>query len=175
MSSCRNSKHFHLNIPPLFRRTRASLSARTHTPLISTTLNYVRRKNCVSVFRIRPYTPRTSCRNIVLSLSLACTYINMPSVLFHFFYLLNLYRVLEDARVSVRISIAGLMNFRNGFCKEKLIVCFKTGVDCCLIRWRRYSRDELVARAACALIPSGASRLRQTGSSARARMSSTNH
>lgn len=32
MSSCRNSKHFHLNIPPPFRRTRASLSALTHTP-----------------------------------------------------------------------------------------------------------------------------------------------
>lgn len=67
MSSCRNSKHFHLNIPPPFRRTRASLSALTHTPLTPSVLNYVRCKNCVSVFRSRPYTRRVHCRNIVIS------------------------------------------------------------------------------------------------------------
>lgn len=67
MSSCRNSKHFHLNIPPPFRRTRASLSALTHTPLTPSVLNYVRCKNCVSVFRSRPYNRRVHCRNIVIS------------------------------------------------------------------------------------------------------------
>lgn len=67
MLSCRNSKHFHLNIPPPFRRTRASLSALTHTPLALPVLNYVRCKNCVSVFRRRPYIRRVHHRNIVIS------------------------------------------------------------------------------------------------------------
>lgn len=67
MLSCRNSKHFHLNIPPPFRRTRASLSALTHTPSSLPALNYVRYKNCVSVFRRRRYVCRVHHRNIVIS------------------------------------------------------------------------------------------------------------
>lgn len=85
MSSCRNSKHFHLNIPPPFRRTRASLSALTHTPLTSSVLNYVRCKNCVSVFRSRPYTRRVHCRNIVISVWYSFT-VTRDVFLFHFFY-----------------------------------------------------------------------------------------
>lgn len=76
MSSCRNSKHFHLNIPPPFRRTRPSLSALTHTPLTSSVLNYVRCKNCVSIFRSRPYGQRVHYRNIFIpvwySFSVTC-------------------------------------------------------------------------------------------------------
>lgn len=86
MSSCRNSKHFHLNIPPPFRRTRASLSALTHTPLTSLVLNYVRCKNCVSIFRSRPYARRVHCRNIFISVWTLFTVIR-NIFYFVFFYL----------------------------------------------------------------------------------------
>lgn len=110
MSSCRNSKHFHLNIPPPFRRTRASLSALTHTPTSPSVLNYVRCKNCVSVFRIRPYIRGVHCRNTVISVWYSFT---VTREVFCFIFLSGSLVVAQACECA--ISIAGSMNCRKGF------------------------------------------------------------
>lgn len=81
-----------------------ALGAHAHTAA-SSVLNYVRCKNCVSVFRCRPYDRRVHSQNIVISVLYSLTV--MQDVFCFIFYLTVRF---EDTRVSVRISIAGSLN-----------------------------------------------------------------
>lgn len=113
MSSCRNSKHFHLNIPAPFRRTRASLStgAHAHTAdFVHCSITYA--VKIASVFFVADLTPDECTAEILLSLSGYSFTVTWDVFCFVFFYLADSF---EDTSVSVRISIAGSLNCRKGF------------------------------------------------------------